>query len=348
LKHSGVDISGKHVDPGKSAVLDLPIPGLYSHAPMNLPVQVVCGKRAGPRLFVSAAIHGDEINGVEIIRRLLRLPLLARLRGTLIAVPIVNVHGFLNRSRYLPDRRDLNRSFPGSDRGSMAARLAHLFLNTIVANSDYGIDLHTAAIHRENLPQVRANLDDPETARLARAFQVPVLLNSNLRDGSLRESAAEHGVPMLLYEAGEALRFNEHCIRAGLKGIVSVMRELEMLSRTSRAGKPLEPLVARASSWVRAGRSGLLRVTAGLGTRVRRGDVIGVIADPFSHQELEVVSSVGGIIIGRQNLPLVNEGEALFHIARFESSRQAENAVEAFRADDLPVHPSLDEEPPIV
>ncbi len=348
VKHPGIDIDGTHIGPGESRMLELPIASLYSHAPMNLPLHVVCGKRAGPRLFVSAAIHGDEINGVEIIRRLLRLPLLARLRGTLIAVPIVNVYGFVNRSRYLPDRRDLNRSFPGSDHGSMAARLAHRFLTSIVANSDYGIDLHTAAIHRENLPQVRANLDDPETARIACAFHVPVLVNSNLRDGSLREVAAAQGIPMLLYEAGEALRFNEHCIRAGLKGIVSVMRELEMLPKSSRTGKPPEPVVARATSWVRAGRSGILRVTAALGTRVRRNDVIGVIADPFGTQELEVSTSTGGIIIGRHNLPLVNEGEALFHIARFESTRQAETAVEAFQADELPVHPTVDEQPPIV
>lgn len=337
-----------HVGPGQSATLELPIAGLYSHAPMNLPLQVVCGKRQGPRLFVSAAIHGDEINGVEIIRRLLRLPQLRRLRGALIAVPIVNVYGFVNRSRYLPDRRDLNRSFPGSESGSMAARLAHRFLDCIVANSDYGIDLHTGSVHRENLPQLRANLDDAETARIARAFPVPVILNSDVRDGSLREVAAERGMPMLLYEAGEALRFDEHCIRAGLKGVVSVMRALDMLPGTGRVQAPVEPVVARTSSWVRAGRSGILRVTAGLGARVRRGDVIGVIADPFGSQELEVTSNAGGIIIGRHNLPLVNEGEALFHIARFESLRQAENAIEAFQADEMPVDPDLDEEPPIV
>ena len=348
MKHPGIDIDGVHVGPGESRMLELPIASLYSHAPMNLPLHITCGKRDGPRLFVSAAIHGDEINGVEIIRRLVRLPLLARLRGTLIAVPIVNVYGFVNRSRYLPDRRDLNRSFPGSESGSMAARLAHRFLTSIVANSDYGIDLHTAAIHRENLPQVRANLDDPETARIARAFHVPVLLNSTVRDGSLREIAAEHGIPMLLYEAGEALRFDEHCIRAGLKGIVAVMRELGMLPRSSRIGKTPEPLVARASSWVRAGRSGILRVNAAVGTRVRRNEVIGVIADPFGSQEMEVTSNTGGIIIGRHNLPLVNEGEALFHIARFESTSEAESVVEAFQADDIPVHPDLDEDPPIV
>jgi predicted deacylase len=348
VKHPGIEIDGTRVGAGENAVVELPIAGLYSHAPMNLPLQVVCGKRDGQRLFVSAAIHGDEINGVEIIRRLLRLPLLKRLRGTLIAVPIVNVYGFVNRSRYLPDRRDLNRSFPGSDTGSMAARLAHRFIETIVNHSDYGIDLHTGAVHRDNLPQVRANLDDAETARIAGAFHVPVMINSDVRDGSLREVAAERGIPMLVYEGGEALRFNEHCIRAGLKGIVAVMRELEMLPRTSRPSAPVNPVVARTSTWVRAARSGILRVNAPLGARVRRGDTIGVIADPFGTQEMEVTSTVSGIIIGRHNLPLVNEGEALFHIARFESVRQAESVVEAFQADELPIHPLVDEEPPIV
>ncbi len=333
---------------GDSVTVDLPMASLYSHAPMTLPVQIVRGKRDGPRMFVCAALHGDEINGVEIIRRLLRLPLLKKLRGTLLAIPIVNVYGFVSRSRYLPDRRDLNRSFPGSERGSMAARLAELFLKEIVDKCQYGIDLHTGAVHRENLPQIRANLDDPETARIARAFHVPVLINANVRDGSLRQVGADRGIPILLYEAGEALRFDEHSIRAGVKGIIAVMRELDMLPAASRARIPTEPLVARASTWVRAGGSGILRMTAALGSRVRKGEIIGVIADPFGQQELEVTANAAGIIIGRTNLPLVNEGEGLFHIARFESTSLAENAVEAFQADDLPIHPTLDDEPPIV
>ncbi|HYQ73077.1 MAG TPA: succinylglutamate desuccinylase/aspartoacylase family protein [Gammaproteobacteria bacterium] len=336
------------VTPGQRITLDLPMASLYSHAPMSLPVQVIHSKRNGPCLFISAAIHGDEINGVEIIRRLLRLPLLTRLRGTLLAVPIVNVYGFVNRSRYLPDRRDLNRSFPGSDKGSMAARLAELFLEEIVSRSDYGVDLHTGAIHRENLPQIRANLDDPETARIASAFHVPVLLNSDIRDGSLRQIAAEYGIPILLYEAGEALRFDERAISAGVKGIVAVMRSIGMLPATSRVRQPSEPLVARASSWVRAGRSGILRITSPLGARVRRDEVVGIISDPFGQMELEVRANCAGIIIGRTNLPLVNEGEALFHIARFESVKAAESTVEAFQADELPVDPALEEEPPIV
>jgi len=348
MTRQNIRIGNVEVVAGQSVILDLPMPSLYSHAPINLPVQVIHGKRDGPRLFVSAAVHGDEINGVEIIRRLLRMPLVRKLRGTLLAIPIVNVYGFVSRSRYLPDRRDLNRAFPGSERGSMAARLAELFLNEIVAKSDYGVDLHTGAVHRENLPQIRANLDDPETARIARAFHVPVLLNANVRDGSLRQVAMEHSIPILLYEAGEALRFDEHSIRAGVKGIVAVMRELGMLPAASRRRAYPEPLVARASTWVRAGRSGILRVTVPLGARVRRGQVIGVIADPFGQQELEVKASSGGIIIGRTNLPLVNEGEGLFHIARFDSTREAETTVEAFQADELQLGPALDDEPPIV
>jgi uncharacterized protein len=341
-------IGGMTVKPGQRVILDLPMSSLYSHAPMSLPLQVIHSTRDGPRLFVSAAIHGDEINGVEIIRRLLRLPLLHKLRGTLLAVPIVNVYGFVSRSRYLPDRRDLNRSFPGSEKGSMAARLAEMFLEEIVTRSDYGIDLHTGAIHRENLPQIRANLDDPETARIASAFHVPVLLNSDLRDGSLREVAADLGIPILLYEAGEALRFDERAIRAGVKGIIAVMRSIGMLPASSRVRQPSEPLIARASSWVRAGRSGILRITSPLGARVRRDEVIGMISDPFGQMELEVKSCCSGIIIGRTNLPLVNEGEALFHIARFESVRIAESTVEAFQADELPIDSTEDQEPPIV
>ena len=347
MSHTGITVGGVEIIPGSSATIDVPMASLYSHAPMSLPVQVNCGKRSGPTLFVSAAIHGDEINGVEIIRRLLRLPQLSRLRGTLLAIPIVNVYGFVSRSRYLPDRRDLNRSFPGSDHGSMAARLAELFMKEVVTKCNYGIDLHTAAVHRDNLPQIRANLDDPETARLAHAFHVPVLLNANIRDGSLRQVAADQGIPVLLYEAGEALRFDEHSIRAGVKGIVAVMRELDMLP-ASRSPKRNEPTVARASTWVRAGRSGILRAAVSLGARVRKNDVIGVIADPFGQQELEVLANAAGILIGRTNLPLVNEGEGLFHIARFESTKLAEDTVEAFQADDLPIHPDLDFEPPIV
>jgi predicted deacylase len=342
-------INGITISRGSRTTIDLPAGRLYTHAPMNMPVHVISGKRSGPRLFVSAAIHGDEINGVEIIRRLLKLAILKRLRGTIIAVPIVNVHGFINHSRYLPDRRDLNRSFPGSEKGSLAARLAHLFMEEIVSKSTHGIDLHTGAIHRSNLPQIRANLDDEETEHLARAFKVPVIISANLRDGSLRESAAENGIPMLLYEAGEALRFDEVAIRAGVQGIVNVMRMLEMLPASRRKPKQeTGPVVARSSSWIRAADSGILRAMVPLGRRVKKGTLLGVVADPFGEREIQVTAPFSGIVIGRSNLPLVNEGDALYHIARFGDIQEVEASVDEFHEEHLPeLIPSPTSESPI-
>jgi predicted deacylase len=317
---------------------------------MTMPVHIVRGKKTGPTLFISAAIHGDEINGVEIIRRLLKLPLLKTLRGTIIAVPIVNVHGLINHSRYLPDRRDLNRSFPGTEKGSLAARLAHLFMQEIVSQSTHGIDLHTGAIHRDNLPQIRANMDDEETEKLALAFDTPVIISSNLRDGSLRESAAEYGIPMLLYEAGEALRFDEVSIRAGVKGIINVMRVLQMLPASrSKTIKHTEPVVARSSSWVRAPDSGILRAMVPLGSRVKKDTLLGVVSDPFGESESNINAAYNGIVIGRTNLPLVNEGDALFHIARFDHVLDAANKVDEFNEEHSPeVMPSPHTESPII
>jgi len=349
MDETPLTINGTEILPGTRTTIDLPAGRLYTHAPMTMPVHVIRGKKPGPRLFISAAIHGDEINGVEIIRRLLKLPALKKLKGTIIAVPIVNIHGLINHSRYLPDRRDLNRCFPGSEKGSIAARVAHLFTQEIVYKSTHGIDLHTAAIHRDNLPQIRANMDDEETDRLARAFNVPVIISSNLRDGSLRETAAEHGIPMLLYEAGEALRFDEVSIRAGVKGIVNVMRELNMLPTPSRkSSKIIEPVVARSSVWVRAPDSGILRAMVALGSRVKKDTLLGVVADPFGESETKIFSTYNGIVIGRTNLPLVNEGDALFHIARFEHVSDAATKVDEFQEEHSPeLRPSPHPESPI-
>lgn len=332
-----LSINGVNVKPGTRITIDLPVGRLYTHTPMTIPVHVIHSRRPGPRLFISAAIHGDEINGVEIIRRLLKLPVLKRLTGSIIAVPIVNIHGLIHHSRYLPDRRDLNRSFPGTEKGSLAGRLANLFMQEIVAQSTHGIDLHTGAIHRSNLPQIRANMDDPETEKLARAFEVPVIISSNLRDGSLREAAAEYGIPMLLYEAGEALRFDEISIRAGVKGILNVMRALEMLPATrNKLKKQSESVVARSSAWERASDSGIFRAMVPLGGRVKKGTLLGVVGDPFGEREVQITASFSGIVIGRTSLPLVNEGDALFHIARFEDIHEVEAMVDEFQEEHSP------------
>jgi uncharacterized protein len=333
--------------PGHREIIDLDLPRLNSHTHLSMPVHVVHGKKDGPRLFVSAAVHGDELNGVEIVRRLLEVKALRRLMGTLVAVPVVNVYGLIHQSRYLPDRRDLNRSFPGSVAGSLTARVAHLLLEEIVRHCSHGIDLHTGAIHRTNLPQIRANLDDAETERLARAFGVPVLLNSAVRDGSLREAAAELGIPMLLYEAGEGLRFDEVSIRAGLTGILNVMRELGMIPVSRKRSREAVPFVARSSIWTRAHESGLLRTLVALGARVSRGDVLGYISDPYSGTQHPVKASTRGVVIGRVQIPSVHECEALFHIARFsDDHEEIADEVEAFQQTHLDDQDAVD--PPIV
>jgi predicted deacylase len=265
-----ITVGQVEVQPGQRVNVNLPVADLYTATSLHMPVRVICGRRAGPVMFVSAAVHGDELNGVEIIRRLLRRTALKSLRGTLLAVPIVNVHGFLDQSRYLPDRRDLNRSFPGSPSGSIASRLANTFMREIVLKSNLGIDLHTGAVDRTNLPQVRAHLDAAETQAIARAFGAPVIVNADLRDGSLRASAAEHGIPTVVYEAGEALRFDEFCIEAGVRGILRVMRHAGMLP-AARPSREHLPVVASLTRWVRAPASGIVTGKAALGSRVQEG-----------------------------------------------------------------------------
>ena len=265
-----------------------------------------------------AAIHGDEINGVEIIRRVLGVKGLERLRGTLLAVPVVNVYGFINQSRYLPDRRDLNRCFPGSEKGSLASRLAHVFLSEIAAFCTHGIDLHTGAIHRDNLPQVRACTDDPETMRMARAFDAPVLINMALVDGSIRRALARRGIPIVVYEAGEALRFDEAAIRIGVHGVLSVSAISGCCRPGGRGSAASNPWrAARAAGTGTAERH--LRTLTPLGASVEARQCLGVVAIPSASVRPRSTPTTG-IVIGRINLPLVNEGEALFHIARLERS----------------------------
>ncbi len=336
-------ISECHVQRGEQVTIELTVAKLYTHAPLDIPVHVIRGRKSGPRLFISAALHGDEINGVEIIRRLLKSSLLRKLRGDLILIPVVNVYGFINHSRYLPDRRDLNRSFPGSETGSLAARLANTFMREIVSQCTHGIDLHTAASHRNNLPQIRANLDDAETERLAKAFGVPVILNSNLRDGSLREAAAELNMPMLLYEAGEALRFNEVAIRLGVRGIIKVLRSLDMLppSKSRKTTTKTRQYVARASHWVRAPISGVFNMKVALGTVILKKGSLGSISEPLGHTETEVISPYEGIVIAVSNLPLVNEGDALIHIARFGDVEAVADQLESFQDLTVPEYSTV-------
>ena len=304
--------------PGEQRKIELPVAKLYTDADVSLPVHIIRAKKPGPTIFISAAVHGDELNGIEIIRRLISEKKFKITHGTVIAVPMVNVYGVVNQSRYMPDRRDLNRCFPGSAKGSLAGRIAHIFLNEIVKHCDYGIDLHTGAIHRSNLPQIRADLSCKDTKELAMVFGVPVVLNSNIIDGSLREAAVKHKTKVLLYEAGEALRFDEYSIRAGMKGITNVLKYLGMRKASIARKKIIAPFVANSSQWLRANGSGIVNHRVKLGDQIKKGDVLAEIGSPYGDILDVVKASRAGILIGQQNIPLVQEGEAMFHIAYFE------------------------------
>jgi len=310
---------GEHeIMPGEMKRINLPVAKLYTDSDVYLPVNIIRSKRPGPTIFISAAVHGDELNGIEIIRRLINLKGFKISSGTLIAVPMVNVYGVVNQSRYLPDRRDLNRCFPGSAKGSLAGRVANIFLKEIVSHCDYGIDLHTGAIHRSNLPQIRADLSDAETLELAKVFDVPVILNSNIIDGSLREAAVRNKTKVLLYEAGEALRFDEFSIRAGIKGILNVLRHLNMISKRKIRKKVKNHFIANNSGWLRGNASGIVTHHFNLGDQVKKGEVVADIGSPYGEVLGEVIATKDGIIIGKQNIPLIQEGEAMYHIAFFK------------------------------
>lgn len=314
-KRENYQIAGRSIPPGRRATVALPMTNMPDHTPVALSLHVVHGTRPGPVMFVSAAIHGDEVIGVEIVRRLLRHAALNRISGTLLAVPIVNAFGFLSHSRYLPDRRDLNRSFPGSAAGSLASRLAYTFRTEVLARATYGIDLHSAAIHRTNLPQIRVSPGQPEALRLAQAFAAPVTLTSKMRDGSLRATAKQAGVTVLLFEGGEGLRVEDAAVKVAIAGILRVMVAVGMLPASAAPPARSATLHCQKSDWLRAPGAGLMTLLADVGDRVTAGQVLATISDPFGETEIELLAPRPGILLGRAHLPLVNEGDALFHLA---------------------------------
>ena len=325
MKRKPFTLGEVEVAAGEHRQIALPTMALPGQTEAMMNVHVFHGRREGPVLFVSAAVHGDEVNGVEIIRRLLNYYQLKKLRGTLLVVPLVNPYGFMNRSRYLPDRRDLNRCFPGSETGSLGARLADAFLRYVVAVSDVGIDLHTGSAHRTNLPQIRARLEDEYTSELATAFRAPVMINTAIQDGSLRAAVSEHNVPVLLYEAGEALRLDEAAIRIGLQGVLNVMRHLEMLPKqATKRSAERETIRAYRSRWMRAPCSGLFRSVRGLGDFVRKGQTLGYVYNPADNTDVAVASQLEGVIIGKSHMPAAYEGDAVFHVATVTDAEDVE------------------------
>lgn len=307
-------LGGVTVRAGTRATVGIAVPRLLNRAELAMSVKVVHGAKPGPVLLLSAALHGDEVNGVEIILRLLNRISAKRLSGTVLAIPVVNVYGFITNSRYLPDRRDLNRSFPGSSSGSLASRLAQLFTDEVLSHATHVVDLHTGGLHRSNLPQIRACLDDPRNQQLADAFGAPVVIDAKLREGSLRAAAVKRKMPMIVYETGEALRLDRTGVLVGVRGILGVMHSLGMIQKA-----PVPPHAvsfrSTGSSWLRAPASGLFRSECRLGQIVRTGQSLGVINDPLGDDKVPVLAPCDGIVIGRTNIPLVHQGDPLAHIA---------------------------------
>lgn len=308
-----VTVAGVTVRPGRRSKLDIPAGRLVTGTELSIPAAVVNGRKPGPHVWLTGVIHGDEVMGAEIIRRVLAAIEPATLGGCVIAVPIVNVFGFIEGSRYLPDRRDLNRSFPGSARGSLAGRLARLVMDHVVANADIGIDFHTGTDHRFNLAQVRGNLEDDETMRLARHFGTPVVVHARLRDGSLRSAATALGKTVLVYEAGEAYRFSEQGIASGVAGTLRVLEALGMIG--SAPPRPRRrPAVVRSTTWVRARRSGICLLDVQPGDRMEKGQKLGEIRDALGGRPTVVRAPESGIAIGVTRDPVVNRGEALVNL----------------------------------
>lgn len=313
---NSLKIGDTTVLPGTRVRIGIPLGTLPSLDDLKMHVFVVRGTRPGPTLFVSAAIHGDEINGVEIVRRVLDGVTPDNLCGTLIAVPIVNVFAFIRESRYLPDGRDLNRSFPGSKRGSLAARIARMFMDEIVSKCDVGIDLHTAVTGRFNLPHVRGNFEDPRLRELAVVFGAPVFYHSKGQDGTVRRAANKAGKAVLLYEGGEAGRFETEPIEIGVAGIQRVMHHLGMVDAPNLPH--VDSIEGFGTKWVRARRGGLVRLDRTTGQMVRQRQKLGTIGDAVGEQLVRITAPCAGIIISHATNPLIHQGDAVIHIAKTE------------------------------
>ena len=290
----------------------------YTATPVNVPVTVIRGRRSGPSLFLTAAIHGDELNGVEVVRRVMTSVAAEQLRGTLICVPVANRMGFLTHTRYLPGRRDLNRYFPGDPAGNAAARTARTLFAEIVSRARYGVDLHTASVGRTNLPHVRADMSNDGVRRMARAFGTEIIIDSTGLPGTLRAAATASGVPTIIFEAGETFRFQRAMVARGVSGVRNVLAALRMTEESRKEAR--FQVVVKKSEWIRSMRGGIGDILVRPGEIVYAGDAVASITNPFGREVLVVRSPLTGLVIGTTTVPMVNPGDAICHVAKLEKT----------------------------
>ncbi|TWU08021.1 succinylglutamate desuccinylase/aspartoacylase family protein [Stieleria varia] len=324
---------GNHVQPGSFVNTELLITETYSSRSVSVPIQVRRGIEPGPTLFVCAALHGDEINGTGAIRTLLGDANWTLRRGTLLLIPILNVLGFERHSRYLPDRRDLNRCFPGSDSGSMASRMARVIFDALVRRCDYGIDLHTAAVRRTNFPNVRADIRKPECMRIAKAFGSGIILAGSGPQGSFRREATRAGCPTIVVEGGEVWKVEPSVAECMTRGVLNVLKELEMID-----GKPEVPenqAMIKQTKWIRAERGGFVAMHVAPGDIVVKGQPIATNSSLLSEDQNRLVAPFTGIVIGMSTLPAVQPGEPIVHLGRLPNPKSAKRHESQVECDDV-------------
>lgn len=311
-------IGGKAINPGEAQEILLKISEFYTAQAVNIPVTVVRGVEEGPRVFLTAAIHGDELNGVEIVRTIMTELDPSKLRGTVLCTPVLNRWGFLSHSRYLPGRRDLNRYFPGNPDGNVAARVAHKIFTEIVQHAQYGIDMHTAAAGRTNLAHIRGDMDDEKVRKMARAFGTEIIIDQPAAGGTLRSAATRAGIPTIILEAGETFRFQRTMVTKGVSGVKNVLGDLGMIEWTAR--EPSFQVIVKVSEWIRAERGGILDIRVRPGDLIYEGNEIAMVSTPFGREVTTLLSPLTGLVIGITTIPLVQPGDAICHIAKLEKT----------------------------
>ncbi len=305
-------IAGQEVKPGETKRINVNIAKLPSGTLIDIPIFIHQSKTPGPVLMLIAGMHGDEINGVEIMRRIISEKKYIVDKGAVICIPIINIYGFINFSRDVPDGKDINRSFPGSKTGSLASQVANFLMEEIIPHIDYGIDFHTGGARINNYPQIRVKLEDKGNKMLAEAFGTHYILDAPFRDKSLRKEAFKLDKRILVYEAGESLRLRKNAIDEGINGMLRVMKHLEMIDGVPES--PRKPTIIHQSTWIRAKSAGLHVAYVRNGSPIQKRQVLGVVSDPFGDYEIKMKSPVNGYIIGVNNNPVINRGDALFHI----------------------------------
>ncbi|WMX12812.1 MULTISPECIES: succinylglutamate desuccinylase/aspartoacylase family protein [unclassified Aureispira] len=316
-----MEILNTPIGRGKSKVINLNIAKLHTRTSLAVPIIVERGKEDGPCVLLTAGIHGDEVNGVEIVRQIVANDYNKPQKGTVICIPVINVFGFLNQEREFPDGRDLNRLFPGSKRGSLAGRFAYHIMNAIVPHIDYCMDFHTGGAARFNYSQVRLDIRDREVLTLAKAFGAKFIVDAENRDKSFRSTLSKKGKKVLLFEGGKTLHLDRHVTQVGIDGALRVMHHLGMRDFTkelmgSRHPEKVQPILVKKSTWIRAKHSGMFRTELKLGSQVSKGDKIGSISDPYGDFEVDVISTYDGYIIAANHAPIVNQGDALVHVSK--------------------------------